>query len=338
MIKCDLHAHISENASVEDLKMLLTMAEEENVKGLGVLSYNALNIYEPNGIFKQVMNEGINNYFTGKLISAVEMVCQIDKIPSKNNFDYYGFRADICLYDFDYEKLQKHFSPQVLSKYWEEDFKMFAKLSKDIGIDIPEIENFVNDYHPLSFIDQIMKKYPEVIEEFGRILGQTIVISSDLSRNHITNPNGKLFFEQKLFPKVSTILKIAKEVGCKVAIAHPAYMSNLFNTTDYIRSLVEFSRSDDSYQNIEYVCGDYMLNTQKDCQEIDEIANELKIKKICGSDMRLMDQMFYKGVLSTEKVTYKPRPGFAIAKLIETGKGDLLMEEKVLNDFLDLKI
>ncbi|MBQ7307885.1 MAG: hypothetical protein IJW82_05075, partial [Clostridia bacterium] len=201
---------------------------------------------------------------------------------------------------------------------WIDDFNKFSELSKNIDINIPSIENFENDYHPLSFVEQLMKKYPSIIKEFEKVLNIEIGIASDLTRNHITNPNGKLFFEQKLFPKVSTVLQMAKQCDAKVAIAHPAYMNKLFNTVDYIKSLVEFSKSDGSFKEIEYVCGDYMLNTESDREEIKRTANELNLKLICGSDMRLVEQMFYLGKLSQERVYYKPRPGFSIAKEIET--------------------
>lgn len=338
MLKCDLHVHIDENADSEVLKKMLTMAENEKVKGLGILSYNSLNIYAPNGIFNQVINEGISKYYTGKIISAVEMVTQIDKIPSSINFDYYGYRADICLYDFEYEKLQKYFETDLLKEYWIEDFNTFKKLSHNIGVEIPDISNFVNDYHPLSFVEQIQVKYPDIIKQFSDILNIQILVPSDLTRNHITNPKGKLFFEQKLFPKLSTILKIAKDVNCKVAIAHPAYMSNQFNTTDYIKSLVEFSRSDESFKQIEYVCGDYMLNSKEDREEIKNIANELNLKLICGSDMRLLPKMYYKGKLSpNDKIEYQPKIGYAIAKDLEKiDNGDLLMEKSVLDTFKNL--
>ena len=199
------------------------------------------------------------------------------------------------------------------------------------------IENFENDYHPLSFVEQLMKKYPDIIKEYEKVLNIEIGIASDLTRNHITNPNGKLFFEQKLFPKVSTVLQMAKECNAKVAVAHPAYMNKVFDTVDYIKSLVEFSKTDETFQEIKYVCGDYMLNTNKDRDIIKEVAKELNLKLISGSDMRLIEQMFYLGKLSQERVYYKPRPGFSIAKQIETQNGDLKIEKLVLEDFKEFK-
>ncbi|MBQ7306980.1 MAG: hypothetical protein IJW82_00455 [Clostridia bacterium] len=333
MIKSDLHLHLEENAKKEDLIKLLQMAEKEEVKGLGVLSYNSLDIYAPNGIFCQVLDEGIKKYYSGKIVSAVEMVCQIDNVISPNNFDYYGYRADVCLYDFDYEKLKKYFLPQTLKQNWIEDFETFKKLSKNLDIEIPSIDNFTNDYHPLSFVEQLMAKYPEIIKQFSDVLGIEINIASDLTRNHITNPKGKLFFEQKLFPKVSDILKMAKECNSKVALAHPAYMNKSFDTKDYIESLINFSRSNKDFKEIEYICGDYMLNTQNDRKIIKEMAQKLNVKLICGSDMRLIEKMFYLGELSQERVYYTPRPGFSIAKEIETKNGDLMMKKEVLDEF-----
>lgn len=343
-IKADLHMHLEETSSVDDLKTLLMMCESQKLKAASILSYNSIAIYQENGAFDLLARETNNDfgqYFSGKIIPSVEMVSTIDNIPSKTGKNYEGYRSDIVLYDFDVEKMSKYLNEEELKKAWIEDFNMFSLKCAELGIEIPSIEYFINDFHPLSFVTQwfeMCKTIPGYIEYLESIFDTKLNIASDLTRNHISNPNGKLFFKQKLFPDVSTVLKIAKDVDAKVCIAHPAHMSRDFDTTDYIESLVDFSKSNPDFQPITHACGDYMLNTSQDCATIAKIAKEKGLKLVCGSDLRLVDQMYYAGQLTGgEKVYYTPTPGFAVAKMVELGDGSISMDDSVLKELGDVR-
>ena len=342
-VKADLHMHLKETSTIEDLKTLLKMCESQNLKAVSILCYNSIAIYQENGAFDLLARETNNDfsqYFSGKIIPSVEMVSTMDSMPSKNGMDYEGYRSDIVLYDFDIEKMSKYLNENELKKAWVEDFNTFSQRCAEIGIEIPPIENFVNDFHPLSFVTQwfeMCKQIPGYIEYLESVFDIKLNVASDLTRNHISNPNGKLFFKQKLFPDVSVVLKIAKDVGAKVCIAHPAHMSRDFDTADYIETLVNFSRSDPEFQPITHVCGDYMLNTQQECEEIARVAREKGLQLVCGSDLQLVDKMYYVGPLTDgEKVYYTPTPGFAIAKQIELGDGSISLEESTLKEFGDV--
>ena len=343
-VKADLHMHLEEKATVDDLKTLLKMSEEQCLKAVSILSYNSIAIYSRGGAFDLLAKETKNDfskYFSGKIIPAVEMVSTMDNMPSNLGKNYEGYRSDILLYDFDVEKLNKYLGEEELKKAWVEDFNMFSNKCLDMGIKIPSIDNFVNDFHPLSFVSQwfeICKQIPNEIEHLEQVFDCKLNTPSDLTRNHISNPNGKLFFKQKLFPDVSKTLEIAKNVGAKVCIAHPAHMSKDFDTVDYIETLVNFSKSNSAFQPIEYVCGDYMLNTNNDREIIKKTAEKLDVKLLGGSDLRLVEQMYYISPLTNgEKVYYTPTPGFAIAKKVEMGDGEITIDDETINDFTDLK-
>ena len=343
-VKADLHMHLEETSTIDDLKTLLTMCEAQKLKAASILSYNSIAIYQEGGAFDLLAKETNNDfsgYFSGKIIPSVEMVSTMDDMPSKSGKNYEGYRSDIVLYDFDIDKMSKYLNEEELKKAWVEDFEMFSKKCAEVGVEIPPIETFVNDFHPLSFVTQwfeMCKTIPGYVEYLENIFNIKLNVASDLTRNHISNPNGKLFFKQKLFPDVSTVLKIAKDVGAKVCIAHPAHMSKDFDTTDYIETLVDFSRSDPSFQPITHACGDYMLNTQQDSETIARVAEKKGLKLVCGSDLRLVDQMYYVGPLTNgEKVYYAPTPGFAVAKKVELGDGTISLEENNLKAFGDVK-
>lgn len=343
-VKADLHMHLEESSTIDDLKTLLLMSKNQDLKAVSILSYNSIAIYQKNGAFDLLAKETNNDfsgYFPGKIIPSVEMVSTMENMPSKAGKNYDGYRSDIVLYDFDLKKLSKYLSEEELKKYWIDDFNMFSQKCLEVGVQIPPIEHFVNDFHPLSFVTQwfeMCKQVPGYIEELERIFNVKLNIASDLTRNHISNPNGMIFFKQKLFPDVSTVLKIAKDVGAKVCIAHPAHMSKDFDTADYIETLVDFSKSDPEFQPIKYVCGDYMLNTSHDNKIIAKTAKNKGLKLVCGSDLRLVDKMYYVSPLtSNEKVYYAPTPGFAIAKQVELGNGTISLDDEVLKEFGDIQ-
>lgn len=343
-VKADLHMHLDDSATVEDLKKLLKMSEKENLESISILGFNSVSLYLENGAFDLLARETNNNfseYFSGKIIPSVEMVTTIAGMTSHIGEKYNGHRADLTLYDFDLAKISKYLNEDTLKQFWVEDFKLFSETCLNIGIKIPSIENFTNDAHPLSFVTQwfdMCKQTPNKIEQLESIFQIKLNSASDLTRAHISNPNGKLYFKQKLFPEIGEILKIAKQVGAKVCIAHPAHMSKDFDTADYMDTLVRFSKSNPDFQIIEYAFGDYMLNTQKDNEIVEETAKKLNLKLVCGSDLRLVDKMYYVSHLTNgEKVYYTPTPGFAIAKKVELGDGTLLMNKDYLEDFGDVK-
>ena len=344
LAKADLHMHLEEYATKEDLKKLLQMSEKNQLEAISILSYNSVAIYSNNGAFDLLAKETKNDlreFFSGKIIPSVEMVSTMDNMPSNLGYNYDGYRSDLVLYDFNIKQMNKYLGEEELKKAWIEDFNIFSQKCSEIGIKIPSIDKFINNFHPLSFVSQwfdMCKEIPGYIEKLESIFNIKLNSASDLTRNHISNPNGKLFFKQKLFPDVSAVLRMAKQIGAKVCIAHPAHMSKDFDTADYMDTLVRFSKSNPDFQIIEYAFGDYMLNTQKDNEIVEETAKKLNLKLVCGSDLRLVDKMYYMSHLTNgEKVYYTPTPGFAIAKKVELGDGTLLMNKDYFEDFGDVK-
>ena len=337
-IKGDFHIHLNENGNSKEYIEILKKAEECGCKVIAPLEYNNLTFYK-NGTYDLVKDK-IKNYFTGKVVTAIEFVTTLDKdIKSKLGFNYYGYRSDICLYDFEPQKLLKFINDDKLKEYWLDDFDNFYNKMEMYSFNLPGKEWFVNDGHPLSFVTQYVNNYLDKndeerkkVQEFFEI---TLNTPSDLTRKHISSPTGKLFFEQKLFPSLSKVLKIAKEIDAKVCIAHPAHMNNNFDYIDYIDSLVKYSYSKADFKNIEYLCFDYMLNTVKESEDIEKYAKQNNLKLLGGSDMRLLKEMYFINE-NGNKILYEPKPGFAIKESLETNCGDILIEEEVLNDFKDI--
>ena len=119
-VKADLHMHLEETSTVDDLKTLLVMCETQKLKAASILSYNSIAIYQDGGAFDLLAKETNNDfskYFSGKIIPAVEMVSTMDSMHSKAGKDYEGYRSDIVLYDFDIEKMSKYLGEEELMTY-----------------------------------------------------------------------------------------------------------------------------------------------------------------------------------------------------------------------------
>ncbi len=327
----DLHVHLYEVPSEEDFFELLDMAEANGVKCLTLLEFNNLNLFKY-GLWDRVKDR-IPEHYSGKIVSAVEFVTTIDHLVSpETGFDYFGYRSDIIAYDFDPEKLLPYFSDEHLSKLWEEDLDEFSEKLAEYGFNPPR-EIYKNDCHAASYAKQLLdwlNKNPEIKQQFMQTFGlQKLDIESDITRNLITNPNGALFFCQRLFPSSFEVFQIAKEIGAKVCLAHPAYMSTDFDTEDYIKTMWAASLLSKDYEPIKFVSGPYMLDTAEDAKVIDRVSTELNLIQLPSSDLKSQYRRVVNGenqpmmycftMINGEKakVIYRPRPGFAIMPWIE---------------------
>lgn len=328
----DLHVHLFDNPSEKDFFELLDMAESNGVKCLALLEYSNLNLYK-SGLWDRVKDR-IKDHYSGKLVTAIEFVSTIDNIKSnKTGFDYNGFRTDIVLYDFDPEKLMPLFEDSFLQKLWTEDCGVFIQKLNEFGF-YPPKEIFVNDGHPASYAKNYLDYLFENPEEKNRFIEtfklEKLDVESDITRNLITNPNGALFFNQKLFPNATEVFAIAKNVGGKVCLAHPAYMSKEFDTRDYIETMVNLSRSSAEFKPIELVTGTYMLDRAKDTEVVNKVADEMGLTKVPTSDVKTQYRREIDGKNEpvmycitdingeNRRIYYKPRPGFAICPWIES--------------------
>ena len=332
-IVSDLHVHLFDNPSEKDFFEILDMAEANGVKCLALLEYNNLNLYK-SGLWDRVKDK-IKDHYSGKLVTAIEFVSTIDDVQSaKTGFDYNGFRSDIVLYDYDPEKLMPLFEDSFLQKLWTEDCAMFVQKLNEYGFYPPQ-DIFVNDGHPASYaknyLDYLFENEEEKIRFVETFKLPKLDVESDITRNLITNPKGALFFHQKLFPNSSEVFMIAKNVGGKVCLAHPAYMSSDFDTRDYIETMVNLSRSNpEVYKPIELITGTYMLDRANDTMVVNQVADEFGLTKVPTSDVKTQYRRDVNGKNEpvmycitdingeNRRIYYKPRPGFAVCPWLES--------------------
>ncbi|MBQ8425958.1 MAG: hypothetical protein IJX17_08105 [Clostridia bacterium] len=348
-IVADMHVHLYDNPSEKDFFEILDMAEANGVKCLALLEFNNLNLYK-SGLWDKVKDK-IKKHYSGKLVTAIEFVSTIDDIKSPaTGFNYDGYRSDIVLYDFDPEKLMPLFEDSFLQKLWEDDCSVFVQKLGEYGF-YPPKNIFINDGHPASYakhyLDYLFEN-PEEKERFIKTFNlKKLDVESDITRNLITNPKGELFFHQKLFPNSSEVFRIAKQIGGKICLAHPAYMSGDFDTQDYIKTMVELSKSNpEEFKPIEMITGTYMLDRAKDTEVVEKSSEEFGLIKIPTSDVKTQYRRIVNGKdepvmyciteINGEKtrVNYRPRPGFAICPWIESY---LSVHNGKVEDFADFE-
>ena len=285
----DMHVHLYEVPSEKDFFEILDLAEANGVKCLTVLEFNNLNLYKT-GLWDRVKDK-IKDHYSGKLVTGIEFVTTIDNVTSKETgFNYDGYRSDIVLYDFDPAKLMPLFEDKFLAGLWKEDCNTFVQKLNEYGF-YPPKEIFINDGHPASYakhyLDYLFEHEDERVRFIETFHLQKLDIESDITRNLITNPKGALFFHQKLFPNSSDVFAIAKNIGGHLCLAHPAYMCDEFDTEDYIKTMVDLSKSDpEKFTPITMVTGTYMLDRKADTEVVTRVADELKLKKMPTSDVK----------------------------------------------------
>jgi hypothetical protein len=343
----DMHVHLYDMPSEKDFFEILDMAEQSGVKCLTVLEFNNLNLYK-SGLWDKVKDK-IKQHYSGKLVTGIEFVTTIDDVNSPTTgFNYDGYRSDIVLYDFDPAKLMPLFVDNFLANLWEQDCEIFIQKLNKFGF-YPPKEIFVNDMHPASYakhyLDYLFEHEDEKVRFVDSFKLPKLDVESDITRNLITNPNGALFFHQKLFPNSSDVFAIAKNVGGHLCLAHPAHMCYEFDTEDYIRTMVGLSRSNpEQFEPITMITGTYMLDRKSDSEVVTRVADELKLKKIPTSDVKTQyrnpetgDPVMYcitniNG--KNEKIFYKPKVGFAICPWIESYLASHNGKIEDMDDFL----
>lgn len=225
---------------------------------------------------------------------------------------------------------------------------MPIKTSLDKEIFFPPKEIYVNDYQCCSFVRQYLNYLNSDLDKKKRFMDifslNKLDIPSDLSRPLVSKPNAPLYISQKLITRLSDALRIAKETSSKVCLAHPAHMyHDIFDTRDYIKTMLDFSKSIENASSITMLSGPYMLDDEKDAEDIAEMARRYSLRLLPSSDANssyrkqkdngeTTPYMYLKyGDGKDDKVFYTPRPGFAIRPFITS----FMKENNVQMSFVD---
>ena len=331
-IKADLHVHVDKNITKEAIIKILTEAEANGVQALCMLEHNELHLYRKDSPFIDIIkNEGVEKYYTGKLITGCEYDCVIKNAPiSKNGRDYNGNIVHIAVYGFNpYEFLKEDiYKEEIKYQNWERDIEKLFNKGKSLGLDMPPVTIF--DYNGIHHVKQLYNYIMANEERKEKFIGKFIeagltekeilgYMANDSSfiRNMFQNTYGKLHIDEDSILTIQQVIKLAQKYNAQTVIVHPAYMLPNDDLENYVDALCSMPRVDSFKPNFWGVEGTYMLNTVAETELTNKIAKTYNLEVTGGSDY----QMFKNGKMyflrDGRKFYYEPKPGFAIGQYVE---------------------
>lgn len=346
-VPADLHIHLDNDVTKERVIKILKSAEENGIKAICLLEHNNINFYKRGGILEELLIEGIEKYYTGKIVTGVELNCTIKDAPisKKTGIDYNGYDIHVAFYGFNPKELKKKvdwFSEEVDAvRYYQDVDSLCAGLRK---LNLPEppktIFRYAEGVKPFKQLYNYIINSPEK-DTYTAVLGE-YPHPSAFVRNLAYDPHSILYFDRAQSPSIVDVINTGKECAKFQCISYPYHINRKLVTdvADYIDTL-EYIPSKTKTKNFNAVEGPYMLNTDEETKEIEELAKARGLFVTAGSDYQPQDKMYYLPPDATEKMWYAPAPGLYVRQLFDGGLGLLTIDEeflKLLPDVRDYKI
>lgn len=200
-------------------------------------------------LMQMIKSGEIKQYYTGRIITGVELDCLIDGAQnySSNGYGFNGYIIHVLTYGFDIEKITEpgmFFNEQTREQYFYEDMETLKNgLKEQYDFDFPADLKLV---YGVPYPDQLyaylqapehadVKK--ELIEELS--LDEAIFeAKSSFARTLTNSKDGAiskiLHRKQKTLSKMQDAIKLAEQTGESLVLAHPAKMNGQYNVKDYI--------------------------------------------------------------------------------------------------------
>ncbi|MGI5842486.1 MAG: PHP domain-containing protein [Christensenellales bacterium] len=342
-VRSDLHIHLDEAQGKEQeaIKDILQRAQKLEVKALSFVLFNRIDHFEENSQLHKMHKTGeIEKYFSGKIVSGVEMICRMNGTEiSDSGFNFKKYISHVILYDYDPTILSKtDFFAGGQAKKSRLDLLELLEKTKALGLTVPSIDyfnpedkhfttplyNYIYEHRDSNPINaQFVKDYPN---------------KSSMQRYAVEDPEGILFFQRRSYPTYSEVVEMAKVSGAKIVLAHPAKHNDLFDTFEYIRAMLDIVPG--SFWGLE---GQYMLNSKEETKMICAFAKVRGLKVTGGSDFKYYvseknpeGKMYF--IENDKKMFYVPRPSFLIKESID-GEPDphIKIEKSVLDELKDFR-
>lgn len=342
-VPADLHIHIDNNLNKEQVIKILKAAEVNGLKAICILEHNSLNFYKRGGILEELLIEGIEQYYTGKIISGVELNCTIKQAPvsSTTGIDYNGYDMHILMYGFNPSELRKKvdwFDEEVdATRYYSDVDTLLSKLA-ELNLPLPPKSyfKFAEGVKPFKQLYKYIESSPDK-QLYVDALGEYPHPSSFV-RHLAYSPTSKIYFDRAQSPSIVDVINVGKEYASLLCVAYPYHINRklISDVTDYIDTLQSIP-SKTNERNFNAVEGPYMLNTDDETGEIIHYAKNHNMLYTAGSDYQPQDKMYYLPPEATEKIWYAPAPGLYIRQLFDGGMGLLTVEEELLNVLPDVR-
>lgn len=209
-IKFDLHIHTNHSDGNSELKDVIKLANQKQLKYIAITDHNTLDAYEE---LKRNGNYG----FEGTIISGVEL-----------NVIANGYYIELLAYDFDLEKLKKwkFLDQKTFIKNNKKILREVVAKATNLGFKITKNLKYTNKrglYFKELYTDII--KYEEnkpILKELG------VTKYRDFLRRQIFSPKGKIYVLVKnTIPSAKQVCDFVHACGGKVVLAHPFFYDSV---------------------------------------------------------------------------------------------------------------
>lgn len=342
-VPADLHIHLDNDVTKERVIKILKSAEENGLKAICLLEHNNINFYKRGGVLEELLIEGIEKYYAGKIVTGVELNCTIKNAPvsKKTGIDYNGYDIHVAYYGFNPKDLKKRvdwFNEEVDAvRYYQDVDSLCSNLRR---LNLPEppksIFRFAEGVKPFKQLYSYIQTSPEK-DKYTQVLGE-YPHPSAFVRNLAYDPHSIIYFDRAQSPSIVDIINVGKECAKFQCISYPYHINRklIKDVADYIDTL-EAIPTKTSTKNFNCVEGAYMLNTDEETKSIEELAKARGLFVSAGSDYQPQDKMYYLPPDATEKLWYAPAPGLYVRQLFDGGLGLLTIDEELLNILPDVR-
>ncbi len=346
-VPADLHIHLDNNVTKERVIKILKQAEENGLKAISLLEHNNLNFYKRGGVLEELLIEGIEQYYTGKIVTGIELNCTIKSAPvsAKTGIDYNGYDIHVMYYGFNPKELKRKvdwFNEEVDAVRYYSDVDSLNSNLRKLGLPVPPptTYKFTEGVKPFKQLYKFIQSSPDKAK-YEEVLG-TYPHPSAFVRNLAYDPHSKIYFDRAQSPSIIDVINIGKECSKFQCISYPFHINRklIKDVPDYIETLQSIPTRTPT-KNFNCIEGPYMLNTDEETNILETYAKENGLMFTAGSDYQPQDQMYYLPPDATEKLWYAPAPGLYVRQLFDGGKGLLTIDEEflaLLPDVRDYKL
>lgn len=344
-VPADLHVHVDNDVTKERVIKILKSAEENGLKAICMLEHNNINLYKRGGVLEELLIEGIEKYYTGKIVSGIELNCTVKSAPvsKKTGIDYNGYDLHVMYYGFNPQELKAKvdwFDPDVDAERYYKDVDSLCAGLRKLGLPEPpkSIFSFSEGVKPFKQLYKYIESCkPEEKAKYTKVLGE-YPHPSAFVRNLAYDPTSIIYFDRAQSPSIVDVINVGKECTKFRCISYPFHINRklIKDVADYIETMQAIpSKGKD--KNFNAVEGPYMLNTNEETNFILNYAKENGLSVTAGSDYQPQDKMYYLPPDAVEKIWYAPAPGLYVRQLFDGGMGLLTIDEEFLAALPDIR-
>lgn len=204
----DLHIHTKYSDGTSEVLEILKMAEEKHLEYISITDHNSCMAY------KELENIDIKKYYSGKIITGVELNTSINGI----NIELLGYGIDT---KYIQEKLKTMYITAKERNEIEKDQLIQRCNDLKIELEDPEMKYFdeqIHKYYSTYLLEQI-KKNPINKKHF--LSRESWEDAMKFYRKEMCNEKSKFYIDNtKLYPSIEEVIELIKQANGLVFVPH----------------------------------------------------------------------------------------------------------------------